>query len=328
MVLRQVVPPPKQPQINLPLLFVSLALAMVFCILSVGAWRWRGSRLAPFEAALFTLSGVGLALYAVLPRRKQPLVRKLILLLGGGAGLLFALSSRVSLDLVEFFLVVLCGTMGAAIGHHLITVIVGPIFWGRLWCGWGCWTAMILDLLPFGRSPGRLQGKWKSLPLVTFAMTFGVAAIACLAFGYRGMAMAHNSPHPSELYWILTINILYYLTGIYLGFVLKENRAFCKYVCPTTVLLKATSRFSTVKIAGRKDQCNDCGACAEACPMDILIPEYVKQGQRVLSTECILCRTCVSVCPRNVLGSSFGFDLGSHGQLAGRKPEATWASSG
>jgi ferredoxin-type protein NapH len=199
MVLQKLVSPSNRDHVNLPLLSVSLALAAVFCALSMAVWGLRGNLLYSFEAALLALSGIGLALYAVLPRRKQPLARKLILLLGGGAGLLFALISRVSLDLEGFFLLVFCGTMGAAIGHHLITVIVGPIFFGRLWCGWGCWTAMILDLMPFSRSPGRMQGKWKFSPFVVFVVTLGIAALACLVYGYRGTATLHNSPRPSEL---------------------------------------------------------------------------------------------------------------------------------
>ena len=43
-------------------------------------------------------------------------------------------------------------------------------------------------------------------------------------------------------------NVLYYLVSISMAFILKDNRAFCKYVCPITVFLKATSRFSLLKI--------------------------------------------------------------------------------
>jgi len=46
------------------------------------------------------------------------------------------------------------------------------------------------------------------------------------------------------------------------------------------------------------------------CPMDIRIPDYIKNGQRILSTECTLCQTCVSVCPKDALKLSFGVDLG------------------
>lgn len=112
------------------------------------------------------------------------------------------------------------------------------------------------------------------------------------------------------LYWLLVGNALYYGVGITLAFALKDNRAFCKYVCPITVFLKATSRFSLLKIGGDNDRCDECGACVRACPMDIRIPEYIKNRERVLSTECTLCQTCVSVCPRDTLKLSFGFDRG------------------
>ena len=38
--------------------------------------------------------------------------------------------------------------------------------------------------------------------------------------------------------------------------------------------------------------------------------EYVKNGQRVLSTECIFCLTCTTVCPEGILRSTFKMDMG------------------
>ena len=38
-------------------------------------------------------------------------------------------------------------------------------------------------------------------------------------------------------------NAVYYISGIVLAFVLKDNRAFCKYLCPVTVFLKPMSYF-------------------------------------------------------------------------------------
>jgi ferredoxin len=40
------------------------------------------------------------------------------------------------------------------------------------------------------------------------------------------------------------------------------------------------------------------------------ISDYVLNHQRVLSTECSLCQTCITVCPQQALKLSFGFDLG------------------
>lgn len=38
--------------------------------------------------------------------------------------------------------------------------------------------------------------------------------------------------------------------------------------------------------------------------------EYVKNGERVLSSECIFCLTCTTVCPENILDSTLRADLG------------------
>jgi polyferredoxin len=85
---------------------------------------------------------------------------------------------------------------------------------------------------------------------------------------------------------------------------------FFKYVCPITVPLKLTSRFSFLKIGQGAGMCNDCDACEKLCPMDIRISDYLVSGQRVLSTECSLCQTCITVCARDALKLSSGFDLG------------------
>jgi polyferredoxin len=86
--------------------------------------------------------------------------------------------------------------------------------------------------------------------------------------------------------------------------------AFCKYLCPITAILKTTSRFALIKIGGSPEKCHDCGTCVKACPMNITIPEYLNKGPRVLSTECILCLTCTTVCPEGVLGSTLEMDIG------------------
>jgi len=56
----------------------------------------------------------------------------------------------------------------------------------------------------------------------------------------------------SELTWLVVGNMLYFSLAIILAFALQDNRAFCKYLCPITVFLKATSRLSLLKIDGSK----------------------------------------------------------------------------
>jgi polyferredoxin len=134
--------------------------------------------------------------------------------------------------------------------------------------------------------------------------------------GYRPWALA-------PLKWLLAGNLLYYAAGIALAYALKDNRAFCKYLCPVPVLMKLGSRFAFLKVSGAKESCTECMACVKVCPMDIRIPDYVMAGQRVLSTECILCNTCVSACPAGSLNVSWGFDLGGRERLQLRSATTT-----
>lgn len=49
-------------------------------------------------------------------------------------------------------------------------------------------------------------------------------------------------------------NLLYYIAGIALAYKLKDNRAFCKYICPITVFLKPASYYSITRIHWEEDK--------------------------------------------------------------------------
>ena len=57
--------------------------------------------------------------------------------------------------------------------------------------------------------------------------------------------------------------------------------------------------------------------------MDIDVVAYVREGSRVLSTECMLCQTCVTVCSKDALRVTLGFDRGSLEHLRERAPGGT-----
>jgi polyferredoxin len=208
-------------------------------------------------------------------------------------------------QLEGLFFGLLAGVFQMAVIHYLIAKVFGPILFGRLWCGWACWTVMVLDLLPFKRPSGRLPGRWGWLRYIHFGLSLSLVLILFFVFGYRAGAAGQTA-----VIWFIIGNLLYYVIGITLAYALKDNRAFCKYVCPVSVPLKITSRFSVLKIGGTGKECNDCGACVKMCPMDVRITDYILNGERVLSTECSLCQTCITVCGRESLKLSFGFDVG------------------
>jgi len=261
--------------------------------------------------------GLGLGLYAVLPKQKKPLGRRLTLFMVGGFLFLFAVLMGVENTQIEgFFFGLLTGVIQMAVIHYFIAKIIGPVLFGRLYCGWACWTVMVLDLLPFKRPSGRLPGRWGWLRYLHFTLSLSLVLVLFFVFDYTNGAAGRTA-----VVWFLIGNLAYYALGIGLAYALKDNRAFCKYACPVSVPLKITTRLSLMKIGGQTEKCNDCGACVKTCPMDIRIPEYILNGQRVLSTECSLCQTCITVCARDALKLSFGFDLGGKDFLRERAPK-------
>jgi ferredoxin-type protein NapH len=204
---------------------------------------------------------------------------------------------------------ILNGTYYAAIWHYFVAKIVGPLLFGRLWCGWACWSVMVFDLLPYKRPSGRQPRRWEWLRYGHVLLSIALVLILWQA----GVRIGTTST--AAISWFLVGNGLYYAAGIGLAAALKDNRAFCKYLCPVAVPLKLTSRFSLLKIGTDAAACNDCGACERICPMDVRITDYVHQQERVLSTECTLCQTCVTVCAKDALKLSYGLDVGGREAL-------------
>ncbi len=303
-------------ELNFKKLIIPIVVMLAFWGLAI--WGYLSVHLAQpliMFGYIGTSLGLGLGLYGTLPKKKKPIGRRLTLFLIG----LFLLGFSIFMghensQLEGFFFGLLLGVVQMGVFHYLIAKIFGPLLFGRLWCGWACWTVMVLDLLPFKRPAGRLPGRWGWLRYLHFGLSLALVLVIVLVFGHRDGAAGTTA-----VTWFIVGNLTYYAIGILLAYALKDNRAFCKYVCPVSVPLKLTSRFSLIKIGQGAGQCNDCGACVKMCPMDVRVSDYILNGQRVLSTECSLCQTCITVCAKDALKLSFGFDLGGKDMLRERE---------
>ncbi len=284
----------------------SLIITGIFWIIAVVFWQTTGKIFYLWNFGYIgSAIGIGQGVYAALPPRRRWIGRRVAQFLVGAYMLVFlGLIERENMQIEGFFLYLLAGIFAGAVIHYLVAKVAGPLLFNRGWCGWACWTAMVLDLLPFRRNKaGRLPGKWGWLRYGHF--TFSLALILFLWFGtgYRP-----DIQGLTELWWLAAGNTFYYLVAVGLAFALQDNRAFCKYVCPIPTLQKIPARFALLKIEGDPAKCNGCGACTKICPMDIRIHEYTQQKLRVLSTECILCAECMSICPHKALDMTFKVD--------------------
>jgi polyferredoxin len=161
---------------------------------------------------------------------------------------------------------------------------------GRGWCGYACWTAMVLDFLPY-KVPKEPRKKIGWIRYITFAVS--------LIF-VEALFLAKVGNIERIMFWaFIAGNVIYYAIGIILAYAFKDNRAFCKYICPITVFLKPMSYFSLLRIKCDKDKCISCGKCKKVCPMNVDVTDNSRK--RLNGTECILCMECVKNCPKDAL---------------------------
>lgn len=296
-------------KLNIQFKDLIVPLVVMFAFWGIAIWGYLASGyMQPIImfGYIGTSLGIGLGLYAILPKKDKPSGRRLTLFLVGLFLVGFAIfMGQENIQIEGAIFGLLTGVVQMGVIHYMIAKIVGPLLFGRMWCGWACWTVMLLDLLPFKRPSGRLPRQFGWIRYLHLGLSLGIVLILIYVVGFREGAAGSIA-----VTWFIAGNVLYYAVGIVLAYTLKDNRAFCKYVCPVSVPLKVTSRFSLIKIGGEDARCNDCDACVKLCPMDIRIPEYLHRNQRVLSTECSLCQTCITVCPQDALKLSFGFDVG------------------
>ena len=198
--------------------------------------------------------------------------------------------SNENMQIEGFWYYLFLGIFEAAVIHYLVAKIIGPIILGRGWCGYACWTGMILDLLPY-KVPKEKKKKLGFIRYITFLLSFVFVAILFI-FKFDNLS--------NIMFWAFIIgNIIYYITGISLAFIFKDNRAFCKYICPITIFLKPASYFALIRVKRDKDKCINCKKCIKSCPMNVDMLDNSRKRKN--ATECILCNNCVRNCPKKAL---------------------------
>jgi len=198
---------------------------------------------------------------------------------------------RENMQIEGFFYYISIGVFEAAAIHFLVAKIAGPLIFGRGWCGYACWTTMMLDLFPY-KTPQKQPVKKLGL-LRFFIFTFSLVYFIIIFFRYK--------ENIEEIMYIsfITGNIIYYGIGILFAYLFKDNRAFCKYFCPITIFLKPASYFALSRRKVKQEKCISCNKCKKICPMgvDMLDNKFSRKN----GTECIQCMRCINECPKQAL---------------------------
>ena len=265
-----------------------IILLAVFETVAIVLWLMKNNIFYLFN---FSYIGLSIALGLFLYIRKYKYARRIVQLLVGLYMLIYlGLICGENMQLEGFWYYLFTGVFEAATIHYAVAKIFGPLIFGRGWCGYACWTAMVLDFLPY-KTPSGPRKKLGWMRYVMFAIS--LAFVAALFLAHVG--------NIEKIMFVAFIagNVLYYASGIVLAFVMKDNRAFCKYLCPITVFLKPMSYFALIRVKCDKSKCVNCGKCRKVCPMDVDVTDNSRKRKN--GTECILCLECKKNCPKDAL---------------------------
>ena len=265
-----------------------LIMLVVFETVAVTLWLTKDNIFYLFN---FSYIGISISLGMFLFIRKYKYARRIVQLLGGLYMLIYlGLICNENMQIEGFWYYLFTGVFEAATIHYAVAKIFGPLIFGRGWCGYACWTAMVLDFLPY-KTPQRPRKKLGWIRYITFAVSLVFVA---------ALFLSHVGNIERIMFWSFIIgNVLYYAVGIILAFAFKDNRAFCKYICPITVFLKPMSYFALFRITCDKSKCVSCGKCKKVCPMDVDMTDNSRKRKN--GTECILCFECTKECPKKAL---------------------------
>lgn len=268
--------------------YIAITMFLIFEIVAISLFISTKNIFYLFN---FTYIGLCITIGLILTNRKNKYSRNFVQL---GVGLYMFLYlgiiCRENMQIEGFWYYLFLGVFEAATIHYLIAKILGPLFFGRGWCGYACWTGAILDLLPY-KKPKNKRLKIGFIRYIMFIISL-LFVMALFIFKVQNIEKI-------MFYAFIIGNIIYYLIGIILAVILKDNRAFCKYICPVTIFLKPASYFSYLRVKCDHTKCINCKKCLNSCPMNVDMLDDSRK--RLNGTECILCLNCIENCPKKAL---------------------------
>lgn len=196
----------------------------------------------------------------------------------------------------------------------IVGLIIGPLFFGRHWCGWLCPAGFFTEYLN-KLVPKKLQIPFQKLDVKAIRYGFFTAFLLIPIFGLGNMCCAfcnfnviqgifglasfnanYHSVFSTRLGWITLVWVLIF------GVFSVGGRGYCNLFCPSGILASifhwGGSRFNfSRKIKIDKKACDSCGKCKPQCPMWAIDAEK----KEIDYSACITCHLCQVACPKDAI---------------------------
>ncbi len=239
---------------------------------------------------------IGVYLRQTLTGKKKLIGRKVAILMILPCLLLFVpIVNNENFQLEGIVIILMVGFFSKGFIHYCVAKLFGPLIWSRGFCGYACWTAAVLDWLPIRKPNNTIPRSYRKLRYIALALSVLLPVMIVFGFSYDPW---NDYINIHEMKWMFISNGIYYLIAIPLAFILSDKRAFCKYVCPVSLVMTPTTRLGLIKILpDTANTCTGCRTCNNHCPMGVDVMSYMLADKPVTDTECILCNDCSIVCP-------------------------------
>jgi ferredoxin-type protein NapH len=183
---------------------------------------------------------------------------------------------------------------------------------GRAWCGWLCPGGGVGEICFAVNDKPAHGGKANWIKWFIWAPWVGIIAlVAVQAGGYRAgdfflltdHGISVTEPFNYIIYYLVIV--LFVVPALIFG-----RRASCHYVCwmaPFMILgrkIRNLVGWPSLRLRAETAKCVNCQKCTANCPMSLDVNAMVQKGAMEHS-ECILCATCVDVCPKEVIHYTF-----------------------
>ena len=184
---------------------------------------------------------------------------------------------------------------------------ISALVLGRGFCGWLCPAAGCQEAL-FKVRPKKVHRgdfvKW----LIWVPWIAGIVVLAVLAGGYHHVDFFYQTEYglsvtstESLIVYFIVLFVLIVFPALMLG-----KRSFCHHLCwmaPFMIIGRSLSnrlRLPALGLRTNGSVCQRCFSCSENCPMSLPVQVMVNLGNMEHS-ECILCGSCVDICPEGMI---------------------------
>lgn len=212
-------------------------------------------------------------------------------------------------------LIIQSASEGVVNGSFIVfgLMFLSALFLGRLWCGWVCPAGGMQEFsAPINNRPAP-GGKWDWIKWgIWIPWIIIIALMAVQAGGYHAVNPFYQLEGGVTVLQDFWFMIYYVVIAVFLLLsIVVGRRAGCHYLCwmaPFMIIgrrIRNIFKWPALRIkVVDAEKCTDCQRCTRECPMSLDVHALVQKGS-LENDECILCGTCIDVCPQHVKRYSF-----------------------